>query len=110
MRNLSGLAPMIPSLVMVLLSGLGIRRAVRRMKSLQGKERALTRDTMVSAFAGTLSLSLAGLAYVLWSYNRNGILLMLATVAFATFVVSVIWVGRVAWQWSELKLHRKQST
>jgi len=109
MRNLSGLAPMVPSLVMVLFAVLGIRRTVQRMKSLPGDERALTRNTMISAFAGALSLSFAGLAYLLWFYDKNKFLLMLATVGLVVFVASVIWIGRISWQWSELKLRRKQS-
>jgi hypothetical protein len=105
---MSSLFPLAAPLLVITLAGFGIWRSIRRMRSLEGEERALTRDTMVFSFAGTVSISLAGLAYLLWSYNRSGVLLISAIFSAAVFLVSVIWIARLSFRWSELMLRKKR--
>ena len=96
------------TLVMLGLIGFGTQRSIRRMKSLQGEERVIARDAMASAVAATLSIFLAGSAYVLWSQNRNTFLLASAMVGFGFFVASVVWVVRVTQSWSDRMLRQKR--
>jgi hypothetical protein len=82
-------------------------RSVRRLKSLQGEPRTIARDAMIASFSAAMSISLAGLSYVLWSGGKNQLLLALAFAGLALFVASVAWAVRLSLRWSEMVLQRK---
>jgi hypothetical protein len=80
---------------------LGFQRVLRRIRGLHGERRKLTRDVMISAFVGALCASFAALAYVVWFYSRNELLLASAIMGAAIFVLSAAWCTR-----SSLRLNK----
>jgi hypothetical protein len=63
-----------------------IRRSLRRLASLPGPRRILTRNMMVSSFVGTLAVSLAGLAYIIWSSTGDRLAYMAGVFALEVFL------------------------
>jgi len=69
---------------------LGFRRSLATLNKLRGERGKLMRNMMISAFIGALCVSSAALAYIVWFYNRNPLLLISGTVGSAIFVVSAV--------------------
>ncbi len=81
-------------LSMLLTASFAIWRSVRRLRSLQGARKILTRDIMVSAFVGVVCMSAAALMYIVWSYNRNELLLVSAIAGLVVFFAGAIYFTR----------------
>jgi hypothetical protein len=106
--NMNMLPTLILPLLILALIAFAIRRSLRQMKSLPAERQIVMKRAMGSGAVGTLSIMSAAAAYLLWSYNRNLLLMFVMTLGVAGFVASVIWAGRLAHQWSELVLRKKQ--
>ncbi len=60
------------------------------------------RNVKISTFVAGLSISLAGLAYFIWSDTKSELLLILAVLGFVIFLASVVMATRACLQWNEL--------
>ncbi len=89
-------------LSMLLTASFGIWRSLRRLRSLQGARKMLTRDIMISTFVGVVGISAAALMYTVWSYNRNELLLVSAFAGLVIFFASAIYFTRSCLRWNKL--------
>jgi len=100
------LMSVLPLSVLALIA-LGTRRLLRQMGGLPVERQIVVKRAMGSGLVGAFCIMSAATAYLLWSYSRNVLLLVVMTLGFAGFITSVIWAARLSLRWSELVLQRR---
>ena len=84
------------------LAAFAIWRSLRQLKALQGTRKALMRNAMISTFSAGISISFSALMYFIWSGGKGQLMLVLASLGFATFLASVASAVRTSLRWNEL--------
>jgi hypothetical protein len=94
--------PLIAGFAGLILAASAGWRLLRQLRGLQGARKVLARNVMISTFSAGISISFSALMYFIWSGSKGQLMLVLASLGFATFLASVASAVRTTLRWNEL--------